>query len=133
MEPIGIVTALMAALYIVGRGPRVVAPTATAAFYRRLFSTPGRLRMVGVLLIPLAAALIVTARQARGAQGNITILIEGFGWFAAVAALWPIATPGFLQRCIFHFYSTPDEFLRTFGALNVVFGLFWGLVAFSVR
>ena len=133
MEPITIVTAFVAALYIVGRGPLVFAPTATAAFYRRLFSTTGAIRVFGGLLVLLAAALIVTARQARADQGGITILIEGFGWLTAVATLLPLATPKFFQRCIFSFYSTPDEFLRTFGALNVVFGLFWGLVAFSVR
>ena len=132
MEPVAIVTAFVAALYIVGRGPLVVAPAATAAFYRRLFSTPGPIRVFGGLLVLLAVALIVTARQARAAQGDITILIEGIGWLTAVAALWPIATPGFFQRCIFLFYSTPDEFLRTIGALNVFIGLCLGFVAFFV-
>ena len=45
MEPIAIVTGLVAALYILGRGPLVVAPLATAAFYRRLLSSAGRLRV----------------------------------------------------------------------------------------
>ena len=72
MEPIAIVTAFVADLYIVGRGPLVVAPTATAAFYRRMLSNPdpGRVRIFGGLLVLLAAALIVTARQARDAQGG---------------------------------------------------------------
>ena len=33
MEPVAVVTAFVAALYIVGRGPFLVAPAATAAFY----------------------------------------------------------------------------------------------------
>ena len=89
MEPIAIVTALVAALYIAGKGPFLVAPAATAAFYRRLLSTPGGVRIFGGLLVLLAAALIVTARQAREAEGGITILIEGFGWITAAAAVCP--------------------------------------------
>ena len=69
----------MAALYIVGKGPFLFAPAATAAFNRRLLSTPGRVRIFGFLLVLLAAALIFTARQARADEGGITILIEGFG------------------------------------------------------
>ena len=132
MEPVAIVTAFVAALYIVGKGPLLVAPAATAAFYRRLLSTPGGVRIFGGLLVLLAAALIVTARQARDAQGGITILIEGFGWITAVAAVWPIAAPGAFQRLMDAFYAPPNEPLRAVGALAVVVGLVFGLVAFSV-
>ena len=86
MEPVAIVTAFVAALYIVGRGPLLVAPAATAAFYRRLLSTPGRVRIFGCLLIPLAAALVVTARQARAAQADAAAKSEdkGGAWAGAV-------------------------------------------------
>ena len=47
MEPITTVMAFVAALYIVGRGPLIVAPTGTATFYRRMLSTPGRFRVFG--------------------------------------------------------------------------------------
>ena len=73
MKPVALVTAIVAALYIVGRGPLIVAPTATAAYYRRLLSTPGRVRLFAGLLAPLAIALIVTARQAHATQGGITM------------------------------------------------------------
>lgn len=132
MEPVAIVMALVAALYIVCRGPFAFAPAATADCYRRLYSTTGRIRIFGGLLVLLAVALIVTARQARAAQGDITFFIEGFGWLAAVAALFPITTPGFFQGCILLLCSTPDEILRTFGAVNVVIGLGFGFVAFFV-
>ena len=132
MEPVAIVTAFVAALYIVGRGPLLVAPAATAAFYRRLLSTPGRVQILGGLMVPLAAALIVTARQARAAQGDITILIEGFGWFTAAAAVLVIAAPGPWQRLFNSFYSSSDPALRAVGALNIAIGLFFGWVAFFV-
>ena len=136
MEPIAIVTAFVAALYIVGRGPLVVAPAATVAFRRRLlYSTPGRLRIFGGLLLVLVAApLIVTARQARAAQGDIAIWIEGFGWFAAAAAVWVIAVPGLWQRLADSFWDAASDpaLRRAIGVLNVAFGLFLGWVAFFV-
>ena len=133
MEPIAIVTAFVAALYIAGRGPLIVAPTTTAAFYRRMLSTPGRVRMFGAVLVLLAALLIVTARQARAAEGVVvTILIEGFGWYTAAVAVWVTAAPGPWQRLFDSFYAPPNEPLRGIGVLSVVFGLCWCLVTFLV-
>jgi hypothetical protein len=134
MEPIAIVTALVAALYIFGRGPLVVAPTATVAFYRRMIATPKRIRITGVLFILLAAALIVTARQARAAQGDITFLVEGLGWATVAAAVWLITAPGPFQRLTNGFWdavSTPGV-QRAIGVFNVAIGLGLGWVAFFV-
>lgn len=133
MEPITIVTAIVAALYIVGRGPLIVAPTATAALYRRILSTPGRFRVFGVLLILLAGALIVTARQDRAAGGGgITVFIESFGWFTAAAALLVMAAARPFQRLFDSFYAPPNDPLRGIGVLSVAFGLFWCFVTFLV-
>lgn len=132
MEPIAIVTAIFAALYIVGRGPLLIAPAATADFYRQTFSTPWRVRVLGGLLALLGVAAVVAAREADPTQRDVTIFIECLGWIAAVAALWPIVAAGTFQRLIHLFYSTPEEFLRSVGALNVVIGLVLGFVAFFV-
>ena len=132
MEPIAIVTAIVAALYIVGRGPLIVDPTATAAFYRRLLSTPGRLRVFGGLMVLLSAVFIVTARQTHATQGGITIFIEGFGWFTAVAAVLVMAGARTFQQLFDSFYAPPNEPLRGIGVLSVAFGLFWCFVTFLV-
>jgi hypothetical protein len=63
-----------------------------------MIATPKRIRITGVLFILLAAALIVTARQARAAQGDITFLVEGLGWATVAAAVWLITAPGPFQR-----------------------------------
>ncbi len=48
MQPIAIVTAFVAALYIFGRGSLVFDPRGTLAFYRRvIYSTHGRIRLLG--------------------------------------------------------------------------------------
>jgi hypothetical protein len=128
MEPIAIVTALVAVLYIVGRGGLAVAPTATAAFYRRQLANPRRIQIFGGLLVLIAAALVLTARQSRAAHGDITILLEVLGWLTAAGAVWVIAAPGPLRRL----YSASDSTLRVFGIVNLIFGLCLGWVAFFV-
>ncbi len=133
MEPVAIAAAFVAALYIAGKGPLLVAPAATAAFYRRLLSTPVRIRIFGGLLVLLAVALIGTARQAHAAQGDITFLIEGLGWLSAAAGVWVIAAPKLWRRLMDWFYSSStDPALRAIGTLNIAIGLGLGWVAFFV-
>ena len=135
MEPLAIVMAYLAAFYIVLRGPLLVAPKAGVAFERRLmYATTGRMRIFGGLMLVLYAPLIVTARQAHTTQGDITLWIEGFGWFVAAFAVWFIAAPGRWKRFFDSFWDAVSDppVLRAFGALGVAFGLFLGWVAFFV-
>ena len=136
MEPIAIVVAYLAVVYIVLRGPLLVAPEAAVVLERRLmYATVRRLRIVGGLILVLyAAPLIVTARQARTAQGDIALWIETFGWFVAAAAIWIIAAPGPWKRFFESFWDAVSDppVLRALGALGVAFGLFLGWVAFFV-
>lgn len=131
MEPIAILTALLAALYIVGRGPLVVAPEATVEVYRRLFSTRRGTRIFGGVLILLGGSLIFTA---RAAEGNITVLPEFMGWLSAAAGVWPLVAPGNIERLVMGFWDavTDTAVRRTIGVLNVAFGLFLGWIAFFV-
>ncbi len=133
MEPIAIVTAFVGVLYIVGRVGHVVAPTATVAYYRRLSSSPGRMRFLGVLLLVLVAVpLIVTARQARADKGEITIWIEGFGWLVTVLMVLIIAAPSWWQRFANSYWDADPAQLRIHSLLKVSFGLFLCWVAFFV-
>ncbi len=94
----------------------------------------GRIRIFGGMLVLLAAALIVTARQARDVQGDITFLIETFGWLAAAAAVWATVAPGPLQRLTNAFWDATSDPAqrRAVGVLNIALGLFLGWVAFFV-
>ena len=136
MEPVAIVMAYLGAFYAVFRVPLLVAPEAAVVLERRLmYATVRRLRIVGGLILVLyAAPLIVTARQARTAQGDIALWIETFGWFVAAAAIWIIAAPGPWKRFFESFWDAVSDppVLRALGALGVAFGLFLGWVAFFV-
>ena len=132
MEPIAIVTVILAALYIVGRGPLVFAPEATVEVYRRMLATNVRTRVFGSFLALLAAALIVTARMGRAEHGGITILIEFMGWLTAAAAGFVLVAPGTLSRLLMGFWDSVESHAarRAFGALNIAFGVGLGWVAF---
>ncbi len=132
MEPIAIVTVILAALYIVGRGPLVFAPAATVEVYRRMFATTGRTRVFGAFLALLAVPLVITARLGRAELGDITILIEVMGWITAAAAVFVLVAPGTIKRLLMGFWDAVESHAarRAFGAVNIVFGVVLGWVAF---
>jgi len=133
MEPIVVVTAILGAMYIVGRGGLLLAPTETVAFYRRMYSTTKGMRIGAAVLGFIAPALIITARQARATHGEITDVIQIIGWIAAVAAVWVIAAPSLWQRLFEKtLYSASKPTLRAIGVLNLAVGLFFLWVAFFV-
>ena len=131
MEPIAIVTLILAALYIVGRGPLVFAPAATVEVYRRMFATTGRTRVFGSFLALLAVPLVVTARLGRAEHGDITILIEVMGWLSAAAAVIVLVAPETMSRLLLGFWDAASHPVRrAMGALNIAFGVGLGWVAF---
>ena len=134
MEPLVIVTLLVATIFVVGRGGYVIAPRATADFYRRsVFSTNSRVRALGgALLVLVAVPLLVTVSQAPAGPGGMLVLLNVLGWLAAAAGLWVIAMPGVCRRLAGRFLEASDCALRIRGALGVAFGLFLGRYALFV-
>ncbi len=132
MDPLAVVTAILAALHVLYGAPLIVAPSAAVVLERRVFySTPARLRMVGVLLLVLALPLIATARDARATYGEVFFWLEGLGWFTAASMVWTIAAPRFWQRFLVSFWDAVDEpaLRRAVGVLTLGFGVFLGWIA----
>ncbi len=132
MEPVAIVTALLGIVSIVSRGGLLFAPEATLALQRRLFSNTGRTRLMGVFVIGLGVALIVTAHEPN--PGQARFYLELLGWFVAVAGLGIVIAPGAWGRfalSILEAFEDPTT-LRAMGALGIGFGVFLIWVAFSV-
>ena len=133
MERLGIVTAGLGAVYILGRGPFLVAPTETVAFYRRAFSTPARLRIFGTLMAALAATLIVTVNRASVVHEGVAGLIWLIGWLAAFASAWVLLAPRQVMRLQEStLFSASEPVLRMIGAANVAWGLALVWIAFFV-
>ena len=132
LDPLAVVTAILAALHVLYGVPLIVAPSAAVILERRLFySTPARLRMVGVVLLVLVLPLIATARDAHATYGEVTYWLEGFGWFTAAILVWTIAAPGPWQRFVVSFWDAVDEpaLRRAVGVFTLAFGVFLGWIA----
>jgi uncharacterized protein YjeT (DUF2065 family) len=116
-------------------GSLVFDPQGTLAFYRRvIYSTHGRIRLLGLGLVVLVAVpMVVTARDAPLAQAGVTVWLQGLGWLGGVAGLLVMAAPGFCKRMVEStLFDFPDAVLRVLGVVNIAFGLFLGWVAFAV-
>jgi len=135
LDPLAVVTAILAAVHVLYGIPLIVAPSAAVVLERRLaYSTPARLRMVCVLFLVLVCLpLIATARDARATRGEVTLWLEGIGWLYAATCAWTIAAPGPWQRFAVSFWDAVDEpaIRRAIGLLTLAFGGFLGWIAVS--
>ena len=134
MSPLALVVAYLAVVVIVVRGPLAFAPEATADRLNRwFFSTPMRLRLVGVgMLVLLAAPLILATRMTPPAHPNV-VWFERLGWLVVVAGAVLIARPEpicRLGRAILT--GVPMPVLRVLGVANIAFGVFLAWVAVAV-
>ena len=111
-------------LVIVGRGPLIVAPTATLRFYDRwLLSTKARFRVFGAVFAILSIALLFS----DFGEGVLAGFLHTFGWFMAAVALLFLSLPNVLRRFIQSIFgyieeSVDDGIVRIVGLLAVVFG-----------
>ena len=132
LDPLAVVTAILAALHVLYGVPLIFAPSAAVVLEHRLFySTLARLRMVGVVLLILALSLIATARDAHATYREVTYWLEGFGWFTAASLVWAIAAAGPWQRFAVSFWDVVDEpaLRRAVGVSTLAFGVFLGWIA----
>ncbi|MCP5058391.1 MAG: hypothetical protein GY937_16940 [bacterium] len=134
MEPLAIVTAIVAVLIIASRGPLIFAPTATLDTYRRWLSTLGRIRLIGAVAAVLAVALLVTGGKADAEHSGIAAGIVGLGWLMMGAAFWLVLAPRHYRRVVYGLFDAVSDptVLRVVGVFAVSIGLGLGWIAFFV-
>ncbi len=76
MDSLSILCILIGILIIAVRAPMIFAPSATLRFFDRLISTDTGIRGIGLIIAPLALALIVLARGGEAAAG----VLHALGW-----------------------------------------------------
>jgi len=84
VSDVSILCVLVGSLFIVARGPLVVAPRATLRVFRRLLATKARVRTFAIALVPLAAALILPSLG----DGTAAEVLHALGWIYLAAILW---------------------------------------------
>lgn len=126
MEPLAVVTAIVAVVVILARAPLVVAPEATIARYRQILATNTRLRVLAAVLAAIAAALVGSGHPGAGA-GVATMRV--IGWMCGGGAVWLALAPGSYRVVADSVLNAIDDpsTLRVLGAAGVAVGvgLFW--------
>jgi len=125
MGLLAVICIVLGAWAIVWRGPLIFAPgVTTLRFYDRLvLSTNTRCRVCGVVIGILATALLLFSLG----EGELSSLLQAFGWIVVAMALWALVLPDGFRRfglaMVSFFEPSGDEAaLRVIGLLNVVFG-----------
>ena len=133
MEPIAIVTAFVGFFIILARGIHVVAPKFGAAMFRRLLSSPSRVRLfAGTLFVLVALPLIVTARYAENVKVDVIFWIEVYGWIAGIAFALVFAFATHVQNYAINYWNADPTLIWSHSLLKVSFGVFLVWIAFIV-
>ncbi len=108
MEPLAILCVLLGVVIIAVRAPLIFAPRATVRLFDRLIATNAGVRALGLLIGPLALALVVLARGGGLLEG----VLQALGWLLLAATLWLLAAPASYRRVahrvLAHFEESVD-------------------------
>lgn len=124
MDSLSILCILIGTLIIAVRAPMIFAPSATLRFFDRLISTDTGIRGIGLMIAPLALALVALSRGDEPAAG----ILHALGWLFAAATLWLLAAPGSYRRIargvLDYFERSVDlAIVRIVGLVAVAIGL----------
>ena len=135
MSALAWISITVGALIIVTRAPLIVFPRGTLNFYQRLWATNARVRILGLFIAVLCAALIRVAGDAGETAGPILLML---GWLLLVAVgLVMVALPRIFRRLAESVMQTAERSVEpaalravgvvasAVGAALVVVGLTW--------
>ena len=123
MDYLSVFCIVLGVLVVVTRAPFVVSPLGSLNAFRKIFATPFRLRIMGVILGGFAAAI---AWLPLG-EGLLPLLGWAYGWVVIFAAVGCLFFPQRAQDVVFVVYDCVEEVLkaaglRVAGALGVAVG-----------
>ena len=131
MSPLAWALVLIGLLIALSRGPLVFAPGATRALYFRLFESDARMRIFGLAMAPLGAALVWAA---AGEAGSAAALVRGLGVLMLVLCLGVfVPFPGPARRLAAKVWGGFGETtMQVLGFAAVVFGIALMAYGFSL-
>lgn len=135
MEPLAGATLALALLVIVTRAPLLVAPEATIGLFRSLIAKRARIRLLGTMCVPLAAALALTAPSAVSAHPTASPALTLLGWWLLAVSFWLLLWPRGYQFVAEGFLDTITDVtvLRVLGAIGTVVGVALAWLAFELN
>jgi uncharacterized protein YjeT (DUF2065 family) len=121
MSPLALVLIVIGLLIAISRAPLLFAPERTRSFYLSMMETDGRMRLIGILVLALAAVMIWAAAPEAT---MIATIIHWLGVLMLVIAASFILLPGQMRglaTSIWSGFSTSA--LRGIGAVAAIIGL----------
>ncbi len=121
MDRLSILYILIGIVIIAFRAPQIFAPSATLRFFDRLISTDAGVRGIGLVMAPLAVALVALARG----EGLGAGILQALGWVFAAATLWLLAAPDSYRRLAHGVLDVFDDpaIVRIIGLVAVAIGV----------
>lgn len=121
MPPAPLFIIIIGALIILSRGPLLVAPRATLDLYRKLVATRTRVRLFGLVLMALGAAMFY---YCHGGHNAPELIIQILGAFIATMAFFLMLIMPWLYMLIAQsIIDAMDEVMaRLFGLVSVIAG-----------
>jgi uncharacterized protein YjeT (DUF2065 family) len=121
VDPLSTLYILIGVLIIAVRAPMIFAPSATVGFFNRLISRDAGVRGIGLVIAPLAVALVVFARGEGPAAG----ISRALGGLFSAASLWLLAAPASYRRLARGVLDVLDDpaIVRLIGLAAVALGV----------
>lgn len=122
MTGLGLVSVIAGCLVIIARGPFIIWPEKTRDFYLRALATHSRIRLLGIGIASLGAALILTG---RGHQETAAVFMMAVGCVLAyVAGFVMLVMPALVKLLLESFLKGMDKLmLRGAGLLAALIGV----------
>ena len=122
MNDVAVVSIIMGALLIMGRGVFIIAPESARDFYLKLLSTNNRIRLFGLVPCALSVAMILSA---RGDPQIVAQVILWFGYLLAFISFIGCLIFAFIVQLIVQalLEALDNLMMRAVGILSVLLGV----------
>ena len=130
MSEIAIVCVVLGVLIIATRGPLIFAPEQTLGVYRRVIQSDAGVRVIGILVGAIGAALVLAGRGPEASWTAVLLVVAAFlASFAALMLLWPSLFRRLAETMLD--IVSDSTVLRAVGVLAVALGA--GLIYLGLR
>lgn len=114
---------VLGVIVVLTRAPFVVSPLGALNAVRKIYGTPSRLRIAGLIFVCLGAVIVWLPLG----QGLVPLLAWAYGWVVIFAGVGSLLFPQRAQDVVFVVYDCVEEALggaglRVGGALGVAVG-----------
>jgi len=131
MNPLAIICLIIGTLIIISRGPLIFAPGPTLKLYRKLLDKNSKIRIMGLVFLPLSIGMILTARD-HPHSGAVIMMGLGY-FFTFVFVVFLVIFTGVYKLIANAFLDAMDNvMLRSLGVFSIGLGILFFYLGLAV-